>query len=104
MIASYLSAEQELGRIASTVDVGTLAPMLIGTGHLLFAAEKAPRQRLAPSTKPGIGEWTDPWGVSLRRTQCWRDEPTGTCFPWSGGHFSRRARGSRRPARSPARS
>jgi hypothetical protein len=40
MIASYLSAEQELGRIASTVDVGTLAPMLIGTGHLLFAGRE----------------------------------------------------------------
>jgi AcrR family transcriptional regulator len=37
MIASYLAAEQELGRIAADADVATLAPMLIGTGHLLFA-------------------------------------------------------------------
>ena len=37
MIASYLTAERELGRIAADADVGTLAPMLIGAGHLLFA-------------------------------------------------------------------
>ena len=38
MIASYLAAERDLGRIAADADVDTLAPMLIGTGHLLFAA------------------------------------------------------------------
>jgi AcrR family transcriptional regulator len=37
MIASYLRAERELGRIAADADVDTLAPMLIGAGHLLFA-------------------------------------------------------------------
>jgi AcrR family transcriptional regulator len=37
MIASYLAAERELGRIAADADVDTLALMLIGTGHLLFA-------------------------------------------------------------------
>ena len=37
MIASYLTAERELGRIAADADVGTLAPTLIGAGHLLFA-------------------------------------------------------------------
>jgi len=37
MIASYLTAERELGRIAAGADVGTLAPTLIGAGHLLFA-------------------------------------------------------------------
>jgi AcrR family transcriptional regulator len=37
MIASYLSAERDLGRIAADADVDTLAPTLIGTGHLLFA-------------------------------------------------------------------
>ena len=40
MIASYLTAERELGRIAADADVGTLAPMLIGTGHLLFAGRE----------------------------------------------------------------
>ena len=37
MIASYLTAERDLGRIAAGADVGTLAPTLIGAGHLLFA-------------------------------------------------------------------
>jgi AcrR family transcriptional regulator len=37
MIASYLAAERELGRIAADADISTLAPTLIGTGHLLFA-------------------------------------------------------------------
>jgi AcrR family transcriptional regulator len=40
MIASYLAAEQEQGRIAAGADVATLAPMLIGTGHLLFAGRE----------------------------------------------------------------
>jgi AcrR family transcriptional regulator len=40
MIASYLTAEQELGRITADADVDTLAPMLIGTGHLLFAGRE----------------------------------------------------------------
>jgi AcrR family transcriptional regulator len=37
MIASYLAAERALGRIAADADVDTLAAMLIGTSHLLFA-------------------------------------------------------------------
>ncbi len=37
MIASYLTAERDLGRIAADADVDTLAPTLIGAGHLLFA-------------------------------------------------------------------
>ncbi len=37
MIASYLRAEQELGRVTPSADVDVLAPTLIGTGHLLFA-------------------------------------------------------------------
>ncbi|MEV0277988.1 TetR family transcriptional regulator [Streptomyces sp. NPDC050610] len=40
MIASYLTAERELGRIAADADIDTLAPMLIGTGHMLFADRK----------------------------------------------------------------
>jgi AcrR family transcriptional regulator len=43
MIAAYLTAERDLGRIAADADVGTLAPTLIGAGHLLFAGtEGAP--------------------------------------------------------------
>jgi AcrR family transcriptional regulator len=37
MVAAYLTAEQELGRIAADAEVDMLAPMLIGAGHLLFA-------------------------------------------------------------------
>jgi AcrR family transcriptional regulator len=43
IIASYLTAERDLGRIAADADVDTVAAMLIGTGHLLFAGrESAP--------------------------------------------------------------
>jgi AcrR family transcriptional regulator len=41
MIASYLTAERDLGRIAANADVDTLAPTLIGAGHLLFADRKS---------------------------------------------------------------
>jgi AcrR family transcriptional regulator len=40
MIASYLTIERELGRIAAAADVGTLAPTLIGAVHLLFASRE----------------------------------------------------------------
>jgi AcrR family transcriptional regulator len=40
MIASYLTTERDLGRIAADSDVDTLAPTLIGAGHLLFADRK----------------------------------------------------------------
>ncbi|MFI9202916.1 TetR/AcrR family transcriptional regulator [Streptomyces sp. NPDC053048] len=36
-IASYLTAERELGRIRADADVGTLAPTLVGAAHMLFA-------------------------------------------------------------------
>jgi len=41
MIAAYLSAERDLGRIATDADVDMLGPMLIGAGHLLFADRNA---------------------------------------------------------------
>jgi AcrR family transcriptional regulator len=40
MIASYLLAERELGRIAADAEVDLLAPTLIGAAHLLFADRK----------------------------------------------------------------
>lgn len=40
MLASYLTAERALGRIAAAADVDTLALTLIGTGHLLFAGRQ----------------------------------------------------------------
>ena len=36
-IASYLTAERDLGRIAADAGIDTLAPTLVGAGHLLFA-------------------------------------------------------------------
>lgn len=36
MIASYLATERELGRLAIDADIDLLAPMLVGTGHLLL--------------------------------------------------------------------
>jgi AcrR family transcriptional regulator len=40
MIAAYLAAERDLGRIAPGADVDTLALTLIGAGHLLFAGRE----------------------------------------------------------------
>ncbi|MER5216573.1 TetR family transcriptional regulator [Streptomyces sp. NPDC002838] len=37
MVAAYLAAERDLGRLAADADVETLAPTLIGAVHLLFA-------------------------------------------------------------------
>jgi AcrR family transcriptional regulator len=47
MVASYLAGERDAGRIAADADIDTLAPMLIGTGHLLFAGRQgdAPQRR-----------------------------------------------------------
>lgn len=42
MIADYLAAERDLGRIAANADIDTLAPMLIGAAHLLFADRSGP--------------------------------------------------------------
>jgi AcrR family transcriptional regulator len=40
MIAAYLSAEREQGRISADADLDALAPLLIGAAHLLFADRK----------------------------------------------------------------
>jgi AcrR family transcriptional regulator len=40
MIASYLAAERDLGRIDAGADVDTLAPMLMGAAHLQFAGDQ----------------------------------------------------------------
>jgi AcrR family transcriptional regulator len=40
MLASYLTAERDLGRIAADADVDTLALTLIGTGHLISAGRE----------------------------------------------------------------
>jgi AcrR family transcriptional regulator len=51
MIAAYLTAERESGRLAGDADIGTLAPTLVGAGHLLFADRtSAPPQTTAIRT------------------------------------------------------
>jgi len=46
MIAAYLAAERDLGRVAHDKDVDTLAPMLVGAGHLLVAGrDSGPPER-----------------------------------------------------------
>ncbi|MFI9403520.1 TetR/AcrR family transcriptional regulator [Nocardia sp. NPDC052316] len=42
MIADYLDAEREQGRVVAEADVEVLAPTLIGAGHLLFADRTGP--------------------------------------------------------------
>jgi AcrR family transcriptional regulator len=42
VIAAYLAAERDLGRVRSDADLDTLAPTLIGAGHLLFADREGP--------------------------------------------------------------
>jgi AcrR family transcriptional regulator len=37
LLAGYLRAERDLGRIAAAADTGTLAPTLAGAAHLLFS-------------------------------------------------------------------
>jgi AcrR family transcriptional regulator len=40
MLAAYLAAERDRGRVAAGADVDTLALTLIGAGHLLFAGRE----------------------------------------------------------------
>ncbi|TQM79803.1 TetR family transcriptional regulator [Saccharothrix saharensis] len=47
MIAAYLAAERDLGRLAPDAVVDALAPTLIGTAHLLFADRGARPDREA---------------------------------------------------------
>lgn len=42
MLAAYLMAERDLGRIAADADTDALAAALIGAGHLLFADRTGP--------------------------------------------------------------
>jgi AcrR family transcriptional regulator len=39
MVAAYLAAERDLGRLESDAEVDMLAPMLIGTVHFLWASQ-----------------------------------------------------------------
>jgi len=42
MVAGYLAAERDLGRVATDADISTLAPTLIGAAHLLFTDADGP--------------------------------------------------------------
>jgi AcrR family transcriptional regulator len=69
MIAAYLTAERERGRIAPGADVGALAPALIGAAHLLFADRTSPPpagddvRRMLTTVLAGVlrGEERHPW-------------------------------------------
>ncbi|MGH8979699.1 MAG: TetR/AcrR family transcriptional regulator, partial [Acidimicrobiales bacterium] len=37
MVATYLGAERDLGRLTEGADIDTISPTLIGAAHLLFA-------------------------------------------------------------------
>lgn len=50
MAASYLAAERDLGRVTADADIGTLAPTLIGAGHLLYADRSTAPPEAARST------------------------------------------------------
>ena len=43
MVAAYLAAERDLGRIAADADIDRLAGTLVGSGHLAFADRTGPR-------------------------------------------------------------
>ncbi|MGV9300559.1 MULTISPECIES: TetR/AcrR family transcriptional regulator [Amycolatopsis] len=66
VLADYLAAERNLGRLVPDADVQTLAPTLIGAGHLLFAdrtgeppSEEAVRQ-MAATVLAGVLVSVDP--------------------------------------------
>ena len=42
IVAAYLAAERDLGRVAADADVDALAAMVVGTGHLLYAGAELP--------------------------------------------------------------
>ncbi|MFL6125605.1 TetR/AcrR family transcriptional regulator [Actinophytocola sp.] len=51
MIAEYLLAERDLGRVSPAAEPDGLAPMLVGTGHLLFGDRTGPRPDAATVRK-----------------------------------------------------
>lgn len=51
VIAGYLGAERDLGRVASDADIETIAPTLIGAAHLLFADREG-----VPPRRPDVAK------------------------------------------------
>ncbi len=55
LVAGYLAAERDLGRVAAGADIGTLAPTLIGAVHLLFTdADGAPEAAAVARTVAAV--------------------------------------------------
>jgi AcrR family transcriptional regulator len=55
MVADYLAAERDLGRVAAGADISTLAPTLIGAVHLLFTdADGAPEAAAVARTVAAV--------------------------------------------------
>lgn len=60
MVASYLGAERELGRIVADAEVDVLASLVVGTGHLLCAdrngvpAEAGALRRMVAAVLTGV--------------------------------------------------
>jgi AcrR family transcriptional regulator len=55
LVAGYLAAERDLGRVAAGTDVSTLAPTLIGAVHLLFTdADGAPEAAAVARTVAAV--------------------------------------------------
>ena len=55
MVAGYLTAERDLGRLASGADISTLAPTVIGAVHLLFTdADGAPQTAAVARTVASV--------------------------------------------------
>jgi AcrR family transcriptional regulator len=55
LVAGYLAAERDLGRVAVGADVSTLAPTLIGAVHLLFTdADGAPESAAVARTVAAV--------------------------------------------------
>jgi AcrR family transcriptional regulator len=55
LVAGYLAAERDLGRVAAGTDVSTLAPTLIGAVHLLFTdADGAPESAALTRTVAAV--------------------------------------------------
>ncbi|MEV6265128.1 nucleotidyltransferase domain-containing protein [Streptomyces sp. NPDC051784] len=51
MIAAYLTAERELECLSGDADIDTLAPTLVGAGHLLFADRTSAPPQIAAVRK-----------------------------------------------------
>jgi hypothetical protein len=60
MVAGYLAAERDLGRVASDADIGTLAPTLIGAARTCCSPTPTALRRPPPSRGSSRGSWPPP--------------------------------------------